>query len=60
MPQVSGNGKADQQEHLTFEREKRAAPGHKSSKECLMFMCCGNATMTVQGYQSKLHFCPLL
>jgi hypothetical protein len=49
---------------LAFERE-RCAPGHKSSKDCLTVMCCGNAsrnhkqtcsdsksqkTMTVQGY----------
>jgi hypothetical protein len=28
---------------LAFEREK-GAPRHKSSRECLMVMCCGNAS----------------
>jgi hypothetical protein len=27
---------------LAFKRQK-CAPGYKSSKECLMVMCCGNA-----------------
>jgi hypothetical protein len=27
----------------TLERQK-CAPGHKSSKECLKVMCCGNAS----------------
>jgi hypothetical protein len=28
---------------LMFERQK-SAPGHKSAKECLTVMCCGNAS----------------
>jgi hypothetical protein len=58
---------------LAFERQK-SAPRHKSSKEHVTVMCCGNVsgnhklevigkaikTMIVQGYQSKLHSCPLL
>jgi hypothetical protein len=35
-------GKAYQQEHLAFERQK-CTFRYKSSKECLTVMCCGNA-----------------
>jgi hypothetical protein len=60
---------------LGFERQKCAA-GHKSSKECLTVISCGNSfgnhelklvvtgkakkTLVIQGSQSIFHSCPLL
>jgi hypothetical protein len=60
---------------LMFEKHK-SAPGHKSSEDFLMVMCCGNASRNhklefvvpgkakkkkkSQEYLSELHSCPLL
>jgi hypothetical protein len=46
---------------LTFEKQK-CAPGHKSSKECLTVICCGNASRNhklklVETGKAKNHNC---